>query len=113
MVYKLRNLVESANKITLNCENKLIKSSQTLQIIQSRLAYKQQLYAEALIRNNSNHTNQNGSDDHNNNRSEEIKIVPSPKQISSPVGSYSSRRYNYLSDDDNESFVSADSVSTI
>ena len=46
IVYKLRNLVESGNRITLNLDKKAIKSSQTLQIIQSRLAYKQQVNIE-------------------------------------------------------------------
>lgn len=96
-MYKLRNLVESANKITLNCGTKLITSSQTLQIIQSRLAFKQQLYSDALLKS----SNFKNEDSNNNER---------PKQISSPVGSLT-KRYGYLSDEDNdnESFVSADS----
>ncbi len=56
-MYKLRNLVEMANNINLSCTNKLVKSSQTLQIIQSRLAYKQQLYTDALLNSSSRKLN--------------------------------------------------------
>lgn len=105
-MFKLRNLVESANNITLNCGPKLVKSSQTLQIIQSRLAIKQQLYSDALLKN-SNYKPIPIPDDANNN----IQISSS-KQAPTPVGSLS-KKFGYLSDEDNdnESFVSADSVS--
>lgn len=115
LVYKLRNLVESANKITLNCGQKLVKSSQTLQIIQSRLAHKQQLYSEALIRNSSaNYGSSTTSmataglpiaDDHNNNRNSEQK-----SGAVSPSGSWTrANGGDDYDDNDNESFVSADS----
>ncbi|CAF0881686.1 unnamed protein product [Brachionus calyciflorus] len=77
LVYKLRNLVESANNITLNCGPKLIKST--------------------LLKNS--HSTRNLNEDLNNENTD---------QLNSPIGSVS-KRYGYLSDDDNESFVSADS----
>lgn len=115
-MYKLRNLVESANQITLNCGQKLVKSSQTLQIIQSRLAHKQQLYAEALIRNSSSSAGgqiassaTSPSDDHNNNRSGNEYKATSPGRLSSVSGSWSRGLGDELDDNDDESFVSADS----
>lgn len=97
LVFKLRNLVESANSITLNCGPKLVKSSQTLQIIQSRLAMKQQLYSDALLKTNQPRT-----------YNEDLVNNENCEQVTSPVGSLS-KKFGYLSDDDNESFVSADS----
>ncbi|RNA29865.1 FAM73B isoform X1 [Brachionus plicatilis] len=97
LVYKLRNLLESANNLTVDCGKKLVKPSQTLQIIQSRLAIKQQLYSEALLK----------TDPARSYSDRQIKRENSDF-VNSPAGSYS-RRYGYLSDDDNESFVSADS----
>lgn len=92
-------MLESANKITLNFDQKLVKPSQTLQIIQSRLALKHQLYSNALLKTN---TTSSYSES-------QIKKFNSDC-VSSPTASYT-KRFGYLSDDDNESFVSADSVS--
>jgi hypothetical protein len=75
---------------------KLIKSSRALQIIQSRLAYKQQLYTEALLKSNSV----------NNLVEPGVKNI----EIYAEVASTKIDNYGYLSEDDNESFVSADSV---
>ena len=83
----------------MNCTNKLVKSSQTLQIIQSRLAYKQQLYADALLHKSNQSLNQTDVEQ-NQQQQDDIKT---------PVGSLS-KRFGYLSDEeDNESFVSAGS----
>lgn len=102
-MYKLRNLVDSANNITLNCGPKLVKSSKTLQIIQSRLAHKQHRYAEALIRNSTGNIPAALSEE---------RLENTAARVSSPSGSLNTR---YTSADeeeeDNESFVSADSVS--
>ena len=78
---------------------KLIKSSRALQIIQSRLAYKQQLYTEALLKSNSV-TN---------------LAEPGAKNIEiyAEVATSKIDNYGYLSDEDNESFVSADSVNKV
>ena len=104
----MRSLLDKANEINVNTNIKPIKSSQTLQIIQSRLAYKQQLYTDVLLKNNPNNANDDNTEE------TETKAInfgePSTaKSPSSPVGSLS-RRFGYLSDEDNESFVSADSV---
>lgn len=98
LVFKLRNLLENANNLTVNCEQKLIKPSQTLQIIQSRLAIKQQLYSEALLKTNPTRS-----------YSESQIKKENSEFLNIPIGSYT-KKYGYLSDDDNESFVSADSV---
>lgn len=85
--------MDKANDISLNCTTKLIKSSQTLQIIQSRLAYKQQLYADALLHKSS----------------QSINIDLDQSEMKTAASSLS-KRFGYLSDDeDNESFVSAGS----
>ncbi len=78
---------------------KLIKSSRALQIIQSRLAYKQQLYSEALLKSNSV------------NISAESAVKNS--ESNSEVASSKIDNHGYLSDEDNESFVSADSVNQV
>jgi len=125
LVYKLRNLVEQANNITLNCNAKLVKSSQTLQIIQSRLAYKQQLYAEALLKNNSKHQQRTNDEDdaeqqNENDLEDKYKTSGSSQMLSSSYGKSGELQHqqlsssltkspSYYSDDDNESFVSADS----
>ncbi len=100
----MRNLVESGNKITLALDKKEIKSSQTLQIIQSRLAYKQQMYTEALLRNKKNE-----EDAINNNEETSSAILATSPTYLSPIGSFPNK-FGYTSDEDNESFVSADSV---
>lgn len=81
----------------MSCGPKSIKSSQTLQIIQSRLAIKQQLYTEALLKNQTR-------------SNEDLTNQESADQMNTPVDIWS-KKFGYLSDDDNESFVSADSVS--
>ena len=97
LVFKLRSLLDKANEINLQNTVKLIKSSRALQIIQSRLAYKQQLYTEALLKSNSVN---------NLNMPESVSGYELlSNKLEAPSGS------NYLSEDDNESFVSADSVS--
>jgi hypothetical protein len=111
-VYKLRNLLDKANEINSNCDIKLIKSSQTLQIIQSRLAYKQQFYSEILLKNNQtkNIDIKKQDDESSSNINGAKSDSGSYRTVHSPLDSYN-RRFSYLSDDDNESFVSADSVS--
>lgn len=123
LVYKLRNLVEQANNITSNCNAKLVKSSQTLQIIQSRLAYKQQLYAEALLKNNAKHQQRTNDEQENADDLEDKYKTSSNQMLSSSYGksveqqqqqqqqlaSSFNKASSYYSDDDNESFVSADS----
>ena len=104
LVFRLRNLLDSANKINLNSRGKLINSSQTLQIIQSKLAIKQQLYADALLKTNSYQANQEQDEDLNSIAKSESAY--SYKTINSPLDGMQKK---YLSDDDNESFVSADS----
>ena len=92
-----------------------------MQIIQSRLAYKQQLYTEVLLKNNPNNVSNANNQEEEETRTETASVtIPLSKQIShevttngrhvasSPVGSLS-KRFGYLSDEDNESFVSADS----
>lgn len=107
IVYRLRNLVDKANDINSNCNKKLVKSSQTLQIIQSRLALKQQFYTDVLLKNN-NKTEPidiNGEKDQNLVKSES----GSYRTVYSPLDSYAKKFGSYFSDDDNDSFVSADS----
>lgn len=96
LVFKLRSLLDKANEINLQNTVKLIKSSRALQIIQSRLAYKQQLYTEALLKSNSVN---------NVNLAESV----SGYELLSKLPGECSSAANYLSEDDNESFVSADS----
>ncbi len=48
-MFKLRTLLDRANEVNLNCTQKLSNGSRTLQIIQSRLQYKQQQYTAALL----------------------------------------------------------------
>lgn len=107
-MFKLRSLLDKANEISLQNTVKLIKSSRALQIIQSRLAYKQQLYTEALLKSNSvnNHAAVDGMPDSLSSY-DLLNKLPSQEL----TGSYSQQQSNYLSEDDNESFVSADSVS--
>ena len=116
LVFKLRSLLDKANEISLNNTVKLIKSSKALQIIQSRLAYKQQLYAEALLKNMASANNEAIAEETNESApgtsSSAIQInarsTSSNEVFGSPVNSV--KKFGYLSDDDNESFVSADSV---
>jgi hypothetical protein len=109
IVYKLRNLVEGSTGLTSSLNRtQEIKSSQTLQIIQSRLAYKQQMYAEALLRK----TTAALEEEENESASTSVAVTnaaTSPTYLS-PIGSFPNK-FGYTSDDDNESFVSADSVS--
>lgn len=100
-------MLDKANEINLNPNIKPIKSSQTLQIIQSRLAYKQQLYTEVLLKKDLN--NANADTEEIETKATNFGEPSTAKSLSSPVGSLN-RRYGYLSDEDNESFVSADSV---
>ena len=113
LVYRLRNLLDSANNINLNCKGKLVQTSQTLQIIQSRLAIKQQLYAEALLKTNSysnGHINEAGNEENGKDVNGMVKSESSfsYKSVTSPMDALQ-KRFGYTSDDDNESFVSADS----
>ena len=107
LVFRLRNLLDNANKINLNCTGKLINSSQTLQIIQSKLAIKQQLYADALLKTNSYQSNHDN--DSNETLSGFAKSESSHSYKTIPNSPIDSLQKNYFSDDDNESFVSADS----
>jgi hypothetical protein len=109
----------------MNGCSKLIKTSQTLQIIQSRLAFKQQLYADALLRNNNqtgagssrlaNNLNElddndlNGGDD-NDDDTATMVTAANDFDRRSLYSSYGGRR---RSEEDNDSFVSAESVSYI
>ena len=91
LVFKLRSLLDKANEINLQNTVKLIKSSRALQIIQSRLAYKQQLYTEALLKSNSVN---------NLNMPESVSGYELlSNKLEAPSGS------NYLSEDDNESLL--------
>lgn len=74
---------------------KLIQSSRALQIIQSRLAYKQALYSDALLNNKALTTNNDGSSEINSDVASRLR----GESIA-----------DYLSEEDNESYVSADSV---
>jgi len=119
LVFKLRTLLDKANDISLNCTNKLIKSSQTLQIIQSRLAYKQQLYADALLhKSNTTATAAAASIPTTSNQAGNSKLDEEQSRPQTPsvlAGSLNKRFGSYFSgdEDDNESFVSADSVCII
>ncbi len=102
-------MLDNANKINVNCTGKLINSSQTLQIIQSKLAIKQQLYADALLKTNSYQSNHDNDSIEALNGLAKSESSHSYKTIpNSPIDS-TQKNYNYFSDDDNESFVSADS----
>lgn len=103
LVFKLRSLLDKANEINLHNTVKLIKSSRALQIIQSRLAYKQQLYTEALLKSNSvNALNLPESASNYELCSE--SSLPRPSS-----GESTGSNHVFVSEDDNESFVSADS----
>ena len=110
LVYKLRNLVDMANNISTSTSGtKLVKSSATLQIIQSRLAIKQQLYADALLRNQqvdnkttATTTNDAASADQTHSANFGESSLTSAAKDNDEAGDND--------DDDNESFVSADSV---
>lgn len=91
LVFKLRSLLDKANEINLHNSVKLIKSSRALQIIQSRLAYKQKLYSDALLKANSFHED-----------------VVKNDTILEPQSSDETLK-DEDDDEDNESFVSADS----
>ena len=118
LVFKLRTLLDKANDISLNCTNKLIKSSQTLQIIQSRLAYKQQLYADALLHKQNTAATATVPIPGTSNQAVNGKLDEEQSRPQTPsvmAGSLGKRFGSYLSgdEDDNESFVSADSVSKL
>ena len=84
-------LLERAETMNVDCTHKLLNSSKTLQIIQSRLEIRQKQYADALIQQNK----------------EQVEITTTTSV---------NRQFSYLSDneslieDDQESFVSAESV---
>lgn len=82
----MRFLLEKANNVDINFNHRLTQSSKTLQIIQSRINYKQQKYANALLKID---------------KSESVNAIKSHVSVSRS-------RSNYLSDDDN--YVSAESV---
>lgn len=103
LVFKLRSLLDKANEINLHNTVKLIKSSRALQIIQSRLAYKQQLYAEALLKSNSI-SSLNLPESTSN-----YELCPESTLSRPPSGESSNSNHGVLSEDDNESFISADS----
>lgn len=107
LVFKLRSLLDRANEISLNNTVKLIKSSKALQIIQSRLAYKQQLYAEALLKNISK-SNETINEEQATATSMSTADNPQNEASSSLVPNSNANKYGYETDD-NESFVSADS----
>ncbi len=90
-----------ASNISSSSGTKLVKSSQTLQIIQSRLAIKQQLYTDALLRKQQQQvsvsTSMNG-------------LAEAPDVSTDEPRSPITQEDNDDYDDDNESFVSADSV---
>jgi hypothetical protein len=110
LVYKLRLLLERANTINVDCSHKLLNSSKTLQIIQSRLELRQQQYAAVLLQQN---------------KEAALKLSLENKQIdltgvnsseflrltrqNSKLSYLSDDEYNTV-DDDQESFVSATSV---
>lgn len=96
-MFKLRSLLDKANEINLQNTVKLIKSSRALQIIQSRLAYKQQLYTEALLKSNSVN---------NVNMVDSVSGYELLNKLPSESENCLSEEDN---DNDNESFVSADS----
>jgi hypothetical protein len=94
-------------------DKKEIKSSQTLQIIQSRLAYKQQLYTEALLRHQQQQQQQKQNEEDQKIETKSSKnvsdVATSPvNDYLSPIGTYPNK-FGYLSDEDNESFLSAES----
>jgi hypothetical protein len=111
LVFRLRNLLDAASNINLKCTGKLIMPSQTLQIIQSKLAIKQQLYAEALLKaNGAGASPKSGSSDLRNGmmtRSESYQIFKTNTPVGGSKMSYFSDGDN--DDDDTDSFVSADS----
>ncbi len=92
------------------------------------MAYKQQLYAEALLKNNSKHQQRLNGDSEQQNEEDDLEDkykTSSNQMLSSSYGksgelqqqhqqqhlasSFSKTSIVYYSDDDNESFVSADS----
>lgn len=101
IVFKLRSLLDKANEINLQNTVKLIKSSRALQIIQSRLAYKQQLYADALLKNKTGSLAESAP----------VSSYEMSSEVARLNGLTDIEQSNYLSEDDNdnESFVSADS----
>jgi len=50
LVFKLRSLIENANNLNFECENRLIKSSEALQIIQYRIQMKQQMQQQKELK---------------------------------------------------------------
>lgn len=92
LIFKLRSLLDKANEINMQNTVKLIQSSRALQIIQSRLAYKQALYSDALLNNKALTTNNDG----------EINPEVACRLRGESIA-------DYLSEEDNESYVSADS----
>ena len=96
LIFKLRSLLDKANEINMQNTVKLIQSSRALQIIQSRLAYKQALYSDALLNNKALTTNNDG----------EINPEVACRLRGESIA-------DYLSEEDNESYVSADSVSNL
>ena len=103
-------MLDNANKINLNSTGKLINSSQTLQIIQSKLAIKQQLYADALLKTNSYQSINETESNEALNGIIKSESSFSYKTLSNTPIDNMHKKYNYFSDDDDDmSFVSADS----
>lgn len=105
VVLSLRRLLDNANNINLQNCSKLVKTSQTLQIIQSRLAIKQQLYAEALLRNNEEIDEATKAARKN----EQIDEENEEEEREERRSLHRLRSGLMLSDEDNESFRSAES----
>jgi hypothetical protein len=95
-VFKLRTLLDRANDVNLNCSQKLSNTSRTLQVIQSRLSYKQQQYTAALLNTDSS------SNQYLNYLSDEDEELGNKSATTGVDGNYD--------EEDNESFVSATSV---
>jgi hypothetical protein len=107
LVNKLNNLLDNANIILSNSSQmREIKSSQTLQIIESRLALKQQLYADALIKTFASKDAEPTAPNENEIDKDDNYSITSRSRTYSTSSFYSINSRRRLSDDE-ESFVSA------